>query len=88
MLPEWLQHAAQLLHHSYTAADFKIKQKDQPARVSDYRYYLVRSVSGLRLLKHLLTSRRFIVDGCMSMLGITKIRSRVLHPFGPISNHF
>ncbi|KAL9018684.1 MAG: hypothetical protein Q9185_003998 [Variospora sp. 1 TL-2023] len=42
MLPEWLQHAAQLLHHSYTAADFKIKQKDQPARVSDYRYYLVR----------------------------------------------
>ncbi|KAI4094161.1 MAG: hypothetical protein LQ344_002415 [Seirophora lacunosa] len=41
MLPEWLQHAAQLLQHSYTAADFKIKQKAQPARVSDYRYYLV-----------------------------------------------
>ncbi|KAL8946626.1 MAG: hypothetical protein Q9222_007001 [Ikaeria aurantiellina] len=40
MLPEWLQHATQLLEHSYHAADFKIKQKKQPARVSDYRYYL------------------------------------------------
>ncbi|KAL8708808.1 MAG: hypothetical protein Q9220_006369 [cf. Caloplaca sp. 1 TL-2023] len=40
MLPEWLQHATQLLEHSYHAADFKIKQKRQPARVSDYRYYL------------------------------------------------
>ncbi|KAL8987033.1 MAG: hypothetical protein Q9177_003722 [Variospora cf. flavescens] len=39
MLPEWLQHAAQLLHHSYTAADFKIKQKDQPARVHCRRLY-------------------------------------------------
>ncbi|KAL8653022.1 MAG: hypothetical protein Q9226_004017 [Calogaya cf. arnoldii] len=41
MLPEWLQHATQLLERSFHAADFKIKQKDQPARVSDYRYYLV-----------------------------------------------
>ncbi len=41
MLPEWLQHATQLLQHSYNAADYKIKQKKQPARVSDYRYYLV-----------------------------------------------
>ncbi|KAL8999611.1 MAG: hypothetical protein Q9169_001571 [Polycauliona sp. 2 TL-2023] len=41
MLPEWLQHATQLLERSFHVADFKIKQKDQPARVSDYRYYLV-----------------------------------------------
>lgn len=41
MLPEWLQHATQLLERSFHAADSKIKQKDQPARVSDYRYYLV-----------------------------------------------
>ncbi|KAI4272674.1 MAG: hypothetical protein LQ337_005132 [Flavoplaca oasis] len=33
MLPEWLQHATQLLERSFHAADFKIKQKDQPARV-------------------------------------------------------
>ncbi|KAI4111453.1 MAG: hypothetical protein LQ339_000652 [Xanthoria mediterranea] len=41
MLPEWLQHATRLLERSFHAADHKIKQKDQPARVSDYRYYLV-----------------------------------------------
>ncbi|KAL9040925.1 MAG: hypothetical protein Q9180_001608 [Flavoplaca navasiana] len=41
MLPEWLQHATQLLECSFLAADSKIKEKDQPARVSDYRYYLV-----------------------------------------------
>ncbi|KAL8833251.1 MAG: hypothetical protein Q9170_004383 [Blastenia crenularia] len=41
MLPEWLQHATQLLQRSYHAADSKIKEKEQPARVSDYRYYLV-----------------------------------------------
>ncbi|KAL8751221.1 MAG: hypothetical protein Q9184_006133 [Pyrenodesmia sp. 2 TL-2023] len=41
ILPEWLQHATQILQYSYNAADNKIKQKNQPARVSDYRYYLV-----------------------------------------------
>ncbi|KAL8896315.1 MAG: hypothetical protein Q9192_003160 [Flavoplaca navasiana] len=33
MLPEWLQHATQLLECSFHAADSKIKEKDQPARV-------------------------------------------------------
>ncbi|KAL8789099.1 MAG: hypothetical protein Q9213_001362 [Squamulea squamosa] len=32
MLPEWLQHASQLLERSFHAADFKIKQKEQRAR--------------------------------------------------------
>ncbi|KAL8965493.1 MAG: hypothetical protein Q9183_003823 [Haloplaca sp. 2 TL-2023] len=41
MLPEWLQHATQLLESSYHSADDKIKDKEQQARVSDYRYYLV-----------------------------------------------
>lgn len=41
MLPEWLQHATQLLQRSYHNADTKIQDKEQPARVSDYRYYLV-----------------------------------------------
>ncbi|KAL8803106.1 MAG: hypothetical protein Q9182_003356 [Xanthomendoza sp. 2 TL-2023] len=41
LLPEWLQHATQLLERSFHAADFKIKQKEQTARVSDYRYYLI-----------------------------------------------
>lgn len=42
MLPEWLQHATQLLEQSFHAADSKIKRRNQPARVSDYRYYHVR----------------------------------------------
>ncbi|KAL8730068.1 MAG: hypothetical protein Q9181_004782 [Wetmoreana brouardii] len=41
ILPEWLQHATRVLEHSYHAADFKIQQKKQQARVSDYRYYQV-----------------------------------------------
>lgn len=41
MLPEWLQHATQLLQRSYHNADSKIQDKEQLARVSDYRYYLV-----------------------------------------------
>ncbi|KAL8934165.1 MAG: hypothetical protein Q9216_006041 [Gyalolechia sp. 2 TL-2023] len=41
MLPEWLQHATQLLQRSFHNADSKIQDKEQPARVSDYRYYLV-----------------------------------------------
>ncbi|KAL8705748.1 MAG: hypothetical protein Q9201_001143 [Fulgogasparrea decipioides] len=41
MLPEWLQYATRMLEHSYHAADFKIQQKKQQARVSDYRYYQV-----------------------------------------------
>ncbi|KAL8724476.1 MAG: hypothetical protein Q9166_007928 [cf. Caloplaca sp. 2 TL-2023] len=59
MLPDWLQHATQLLEHSYHAADFKIKQKEQVARVSDYRYYLTynakaRQVHCRRLYEHAL----------------------------------
>ncbi|KAI4210417.1 MAG: hypothetical protein LQ351_006709 [Letrouitia transgressa] len=49
MLPEWLQHATKLFESSYHAADSKIKQKAEPARVSDYRYYLVH---GRRLYDH------------------------------------
>ncbi|KAL9038507.1 MAG: hypothetical protein Q9214_005252, partial [Letrouitia sp. 1 TL-2023] len=49
MLPEWLQHATKLFESSYHAADSKIKQKAEPARVSDYRYYLVH---GHRLYDH------------------------------------
>ncbi|KAL9026459.1 MAG: hypothetical protein Q9196_004878 [Gyalolechia fulgens] len=41
MLPEWLQQATQLLQRSYHNADSKIREKERPARVSDYRYYLV-----------------------------------------------
>ncbi|KAL8766672.1 MAG: hypothetical protein Q9209_006602 [Squamulea sp. 1 TL-2023] len=54
MLPEWLQHASQLLERSFHAADFKIKQKDQRARVSDYRYYHVSFLSLItpRLFEH------------------------------------
>ncbi|KAL8670680.1 MAG: hypothetical protein Q9168_004801, partial [Polycauliona sp. 1 TL-2023] len=52
MLPEWLQHASQLLERSFLVADAKIKMKDQPARVSDYRYYLV-SLSFWKVLDNL-----------------------------------
>ncbi|KAL8995566.1 MAG: hypothetical protein Q9188_006778 [Gyalolechia gomerana] len=39
MLPEWLQHATQLLQRSYHNADFKIQEKEQPARVHCRRLY-------------------------------------------------
>ncbi|KAL8698581.1 MAG: hypothetical protein Q9224_001786 [Gallowayella concinna] len=39
LLPEWLQHATQLLERSFHAADSKIKQKEQTARVHCRRLY-------------------------------------------------
>ncbi|KAI4251539.1 MAG: hypothetical protein LQ352_004793 [Teloschistes flavicans] len=41
MLPEWLQHATQLLEYSYHSAHTKIKERKHQARVGDYRYYQV-----------------------------------------------
>ncbi|KAL9580566.1 MAG: hypothetical protein Q9212_004419 [Teloschistes hypoglaucus] len=51
MLPEWLQHATQLLECSYHIAHTKIKEKKHQARVSDYRYYQVHCK---RLYEHAL----------------------------------
>ena len=52
MLPQWLGYAVKLFSHSFRQADVKIKQKPEPGRVSDYRYYLVH---GQRLWDHSLT---------------------------------
>lgn len=41
ILPEWLGQAVKVFIHSYRQADTKIRQKPEPGRVSDYRYYLV-----------------------------------------------
>ena len=49
LLPQYLQYAVQLFALSYRQANLKIKQKPEPARVSDYRYYLIHC---LRLLDH------------------------------------
>ena len=46
---QWLGYAVKLFSYSYHQADIKIKQKPEPGRVSDYRYYLVH---GQRLLDH------------------------------------
>lgn len=48
-LPVWLGRAVKLFSFSYHQADIKIKQKPDPGRVSDYRYYLVH---GQRLWDH------------------------------------
>ena len=58
MLPEWLQHATQLLESSYHSADAKIKDKEQQARVSDYRYYLVSRLRSAIPFSTLLLKRR------------------------------
>lgn len=49
MLPQWLGYAVKLFSYSYHQADIKIKQRPDPGRVSDYRYYLVH---GQRLWEH------------------------------------
>lgn len=49
MLPQWLGYAVKLFSSSYRHADVKIKQKPEPGRVSDYRYYLVQ---GQKLWEH------------------------------------
>ena len=49
LLPQWLGYAVNLFSYSYHQADIKIKQKPEPGRVSDYRYYLVH---GQRLWDH------------------------------------
>lgn len=93
MLPEWLQHATRLLERSFHDADYKIKQKDQPARVSDYRYYLVSLPPFEIFLPRLsasissastdveLTLFRFIADECMSMPRTTRASDKVLLTF-------
>lgn len=48
-LSQWLSHAVNLFIYSFRQADTKIKQKPDPGRVSDYRYYLVH---GRRLRDH------------------------------------
>ena len=48
-LPRWLGAAVSLFTYSYRQADIRIKQKPEPGRVSDYRYYLVH---GRTLLDH------------------------------------
>lgn len=40
-LREWLEYAVRLFRYSFIQADIKIKEKTEPVRVSDYRYYLV-----------------------------------------------
>lgn len=45
----WLGVAVSLFSYSYRQADIRIKQKPDPGRVSDYRYYLVH---GRRLRDH------------------------------------
>lgn len=40
-LPTWLGYAVKLFCYSFDQADMKIKQRPEPGRVSDYRYYLV-----------------------------------------------
>lgn len=40
-LSQWLGAAVSLFAYSYRQADIRIKQKPEPGRVSDYRYYLV-----------------------------------------------
>lgn len=40
-LPTWLGYAVGLFCYSFNQADAKIKEKPEPGRVSDYRYYLV-----------------------------------------------
>lgn len=49
LLVRWLGYAVRLFSSSFKEADTKIKQKTEPGRVSDYRYYLVH---GKRLLDH------------------------------------
>ena len=51
LLPQWLGYAVKLFSYSYSQANFKIKQKAEPGRVSDYRYY---KVHGQRLWDHTL----------------------------------
>ena len=48
-LSQWLGAAVSLFSYSYRQADMRIKQKPDPGRVSDYRYYLVH---GRRLREH------------------------------------
>ena len=61
LLPIWLGHAIKLFSFSYHQADRKIKQKKEPGRVSDYRYYLVH---GQRLWDHTIgyDSRKLPLD--------------------------
>lgn len=40
-LSQWLGAAVSLFAYSYRQADIRIKQKTEPGRISDYRYYLV-----------------------------------------------
>ena len=49
LLPTWLTYAVQVFCLSFQEADFKIKNKPETARVSDYREYLVH---GERLREH------------------------------------
>ena len=49
LLPTWLGYAARLFSYSFKQADIKIKQRPEPGRISDYRYYLVH---GQRLWDH------------------------------------
>ena len=49
LLPQWLGYAVNLFSFSYKQADVKIKQKSEPGRVSDYRFY---KVHGQRLWDH------------------------------------
>ena len=51
LLPQWLEYAVKLFSFSYWQANLKIKQKPEPGRVSDYRYY---KVHGQRLWDHTL----------------------------------
>ena len=78
MLPEWLQHATQLLECSFFAADSKIKEKDQPARVSDYRYYLVCLASQVSCVYILLLD---VVSDKIPMMAltVTQVHCRRLH---------
>ena len=49
VLPEWLNYAVKLFSFSYREADRKIKQKPEPGRISDYRYY---KIHGQHLMDH------------------------------------
>ncbi len=51
LLPQWLGYAVKLFSYSYWQANSKIRQKPDPGRVSDYRYY---KVHGQRLWDHTL----------------------------------
>ena len=48
-LPQYLGYAVNLFSYSYYQADVRIKQKPEPGRVSDYRYY---ETHGKWLLSH------------------------------------